>query len=53
LGDTELLGLSRHELLLLEAGNWGWGQFGNPEKGECPLLEAATKQQQRRRDCGH
>jgi hypothetical protein len=32
-----------------EAGTWGWGQFGNPQKGEYPLLEAATKQ--RSEDC--
>jgi hypothetical protein len=37
------LGLSHCELLLLEAGSWGWGPFGNPE--ERPPLEAATKQQ--------
>jgi hypothetical protein len=28
-----------------EAGSWGQGQFRNPEEGECPPLEAATKQQ--------
>jgi hypothetical protein len=38
---SELLGFSR-ELLLLEAGNLGRGQFGNPEEGERPPLEAAT-----------
>jgi hypothetical protein len=38
-----LLRLSR-ELLLLEAGSWGRGQFGNPEEGERPPLEVATKQ---------
>jgi hypothetical protein len=27
-----------------ESGIWGRGQFGNPEKGERPPLEAATKQ---------
>jgi hypothetical protein len=31
----------RCELLLLEAGSWGRGQFGNPEEGERPPLEAA------------
>jgi hypothetical protein len=38
-----LLRFSPYELLLLEAGSWGTGQFGNPEEGESPLLEAATK----------
>jgi hypothetical protein len=41
---TELLRFSHCELLLFEAGSWGQGQFGNPEEGECMLLEAATKQ---------
>jgi hypothetical protein len=27
-----------------EAGSWGPRQYGNPEKGVCPVLEAATKQ---------
>jgi hypothetical protein len=27
-----------------ETGSWGWGQYGNPEEEERPLLEAATKQ---------
>jgi hypothetical protein len=27
----------------LEAGSWGQGEFGNPEEGERPTLEAATK----------
>jgi hypothetical protein len=27
-----------------EAGSWGRGQFGNPEEGQRPPLEAATKQ---------
>jgi hypothetical protein len=27
-----------------EAGSWGRGQLGNPEEGERPQLEAATKQ---------
>jgi hypothetical protein len=49
----ELMGLSRCELLLLEASNWGRGQLGNPEEGERPPFEAATKQRQWRRDCGH
>jgi hypothetical protein len=26
------------------AGSWGQGYFGNPEEGERPPLEAATKQ---------
>jgi hypothetical protein len=33
------------ELLLLEAGSWGQGEFGNPEEGQRPPFEAATKQQ--------
>jgi hypothetical protein len=40
----ELLGLSRRKLLLVKAGGRGQGQFGNPEEGERPPLEAATKQ---------
>jgi hypothetical protein len=47
------VGFSRCELLLLEAGSWGRGQFRNPEEGEHPLLEAGTKQQQWRHGCGH
>lgn len=27
-----------------EDRNWGRGNFANPEKGEIPTLEAATKQ---------
>jgi hypothetical protein len=27
-----------------EADSCGWGQFGNPDEGDRPLLEAATKQ---------
>jgi hypothetical protein len=38
-----LLRFSRCELLLLEAGSCGRGYFGNPEGGERPPLEAATK----------
>jgi hypothetical protein len=38
-----LLGFSRYEQLLLEAGSWGQGQFENTEEGECLPLEAATK----------
>jgi hypothetical protein len=49
---TGALGLSRCELLLLETGSWGRGQFRNIEEGECPPLEAAIKQRQWRRDCG-
>jgi hypothetical protein len=41
----ELLGFSHCELLLLEAGSWGLGEFGIPEEGERLPLEAATKQQ--------
>jgi hypothetical protein len=40
----ELLWHSSCELLLWEAGSWGQGQFRNPEEGERPPLEAATKQ---------
>jgi hypothetical protein len=29
----------------MEAGSWGQGQFGSPEEGKRPPLEAATKQQ--------
>jgi hypothetical protein len=36
--------------LLLEAGSWGWGQFGNTQEGESPPFKAATKQRQWRRD---
>jgi hypothetical protein len=36
--------ISRCELLLLETGSWGRGQFGNPEEGERPLLEASAEQ---------
>jgi hypothetical protein len=43
-------GVQSCELLLLaEAG----GQFENPEEGERPPLEAATKQRQWRHYCGH
>jgi hypothetical protein len=30
----ELLGFSRCELLLLQAGTWGRGYLGNPEEGD-------------------
>jgi hypothetical protein len=40
----ELLRFGCCELLLLEVGSWGRGQFGNSEEGERPQLEAATKQ---------
>jgi hypothetical protein len=40
----ELMGFSHGELLLLEAGSWGQGEFRNPEEEERPPLEAATKQ---------
>jgi hypothetical protein len=33
-----------------EAGSGGWGEFGNPEKGERWPLEAATKQHSEDRD---
>jgi hypothetical protein len=50
-----LLQFSFWEPLLLEAGSWGRGEFGNPEKGECPPLKAATKQWlvETVTDCGH
>jgi hypothetical protein len=31
------------DLLLLEAGRWDREQFGNPEEGERPPLEAVTR----------
>jgi hypothetical protein len=40
-----MLWLGHCDLLLLEAGSWGQGQFGNPEEGECPPLKISTKQQ--------
>jgi hypothetical protein len=40
----EILGFSRCDLLLWEAGSWGQGQFRNLEEGERPPLEAGTKQ---------
>jgi hypothetical protein len=49
----EMLRFSHCELLLWDAGSCGQGQFGNLEEGERLLLEAATKQWQWRRDCGH
>jgi hypothetical protein len=44
----ELVGELVNELtagvqLLWEADSWGQGEFGNPEEGNCPLLEAITK----------
>jgi hypothetical protein len=42
----KLLWFSHCELLLLEAGSRRQGKFRNPEEGECPPLEAATKQRQ-------
>jgi hypothetical protein len=30
-----------------------WGQFGKPEKGECPLLEAVTRRLMKDCDWGH
>jgi hypothetical protein len=35
---------------LWAAGSWGRGQFGNPDEGERPPLEAATKQRSENRD---
>jgi hypothetical protein len=49
----EQLRFSRCELLLCQAGSWGRRKFGNPEDGECPPLEAATKQRQLRHDSEH
>jgi hypothetical protein len=43
----------RCELLLLEVGSWGRGQFGNAEEEERPPLEATSKQRQWSRDYGH
>jgi hypothetical protein len=40
----ELLGFGDSELLLSEAGSYGQGQFGNPEKADCPLLKASNSQ---------
>jgi hypothetical protein len=40
----ELLRFGYCELLLLEAGSWGRGPFGNPQEVERSPLEAATKQ---------
>jgi hypothetical protein len=48
----EPLGCSRGELLLLD-GSWSRGQFGNRDEWEHPALQAATKQRQWRRRCGH
>jgi hypothetical protein len=41
---AEELGFSRCELLLLYAGSWGRGQFGNKEEGERTPLKAITTQ---------
>jgi hypothetical protein len=49
---TGLLWFSHCELLLLEAGSWGLGEFGKPQDRECPPLEAATKHWQWRCDYG-
>jgi hypothetical protein len=40
----ETLRFSHREMLLLEAGSWGQGQFGKPEEWEHPPLKADTKQ---------
>jgi hypothetical protein len=42
----ELLRFSRCELLLLEAGSEGRGEFRNPKEGEFLPLEATVKQLQ-------
>jgi hypothetical protein len=34
----QLLEFSHYKLLLLEAGNCGWGQFGIPEKGRMSAI---------------
>jgi hypothetical protein len=47
------MGFSHCEVLLLEAVSWGRGRFGNPEEGDFPLLEPATKQRQWGHDSGH
>jgi hypothetical protein len=36
-----------------EAGNWGRGQFGNPEEEERPPWEATTKQRIEKRNWEH
>jgi hypothetical protein len=38
-----MLGLSRYEMLVLDASSRGRKQFGNPEEREYPLLEAVTR----------
>jgi hypothetical protein len=43
----------QNELTGGDSGNWGRGQFRNPEEGESPILEAATKQRQLRRVFGN
>jgi hypothetical protein len=48
-----IAGLSHCELLLWQGDSWGRGEFGKPEEGKSPSLEAATKQGHWRRDCGH
>jgi hypothetical protein len=45
------LGLGLCELL--QAASWGREQFGNLEEEDRTPFEAATKQRQWRRDCGH
>jgi hypothetical protein len=39
------------KLRVAEAGSWRRGQFENPEEGESPQLEAATKQHSKDSDC--
>jgi hypothetical protein len=41
------------QLRVAEAGSWGREQFGNPDEGERPPLEAATKQRSEVRDWEH
>jgi hypothetical protein len=41
------------QLRAAETGSWGRGQFGNPEEGERPPLEAATKHRSEDRDWEH
>jgi hypothetical protein len=46
-------GSAGRQLKVAEAGSWGRRQFGNPEKGKRPPLEAATKQRSEDRDWEH
>jgi hypothetical protein len=41
------------QLRVAESGSWARGQLGNPQEGERPTLEAATKQRSEDRDWEH